>query len=54
MTGQTSVALEIKKPNGIPVIGALSNGAGILVWTGGSVRSPKVRVFSWGSGLTKK
>ena len=51
---QTSVALETKKLNGIPVIAALGNGAGILVWTGGSVRSPKVRVFSWGSGLTEK
>ena len=51
---QTSVALETKKPNGTPVIAALGNGAGILVWTGGSVRAPKVRVVRWASGLTKK
>jgi len=50
LVSQTSVALETKKPNGIPVIAALGNGAGILVRTDGSVRSPKVRVFSWGSG----
>jgi len=48
---QDSITLATKKPIGVPVITALADGTRVLAWTGGGVRSPKVRVFSWGGGL---
>ena len=48
---EESIVLQTKKPNGIPIIASLAKGAGVLAWTGGSVRSPKVNVYSWGGGL---
>lgn len=51
---QNSITLATKKPIGVPVLAALAEGAGVLAWTGGGVRSPKVRVFVWGSAVKDK
>lgn len=51
---QDSITLGTKRPIGTPVLAALADESVVLAWTGGSVRSPKVRTLRWHSGLIHK
>ena len=47
---QDTIILETNKPVGVPVMASLASGGGILAWTAGGVRGPRVKVFSWTEG----